>query len=84
MVAKILMIVGAVNWGLVGLSMLLGSMQSWNVVSMLLGSMPTLEAIVYLVVGIAGVMSIFGCRCKTCMAACATCEASAPGMEQKM
>lgn len=66
-IMKILLIVGGLNWGLVGLSMLLGSASSWNIVSMLLGSMPMVEAIVYLVVGVAAVMSIFGCKCKKCM-----------------
>lgn len=73
MVIKVLVIVGAVNWGLVGLGMLLGKGMEWNVVNMLLSSMPAVEGIVYLLVGIAGVAKIFGCKCKKCMAACATC-----------
>ena len=44
-VMNTLVIVGGVNWGLVGLGMLFGKMDSWNVVAMVLGSMPTLEAI---------------------------------------
>jgi len=63
---KILVIVGGLNWGLVGLGMLFGSMSSWNLVSMIFGSMPMIEAIVYLLVGVAAVMSIFGCKCKVC------------------
>jgi len=69
LVVKILLIVGGINWGLVGVGMLMGS--DWNVVKMILGTMPTLEAIVYILVGVAAVMKIFGCRCKTCMGACA-------------
>lgn len=65
-IAKILVIVGGLNWGLVGLGMLLGSMSSWNLVSMIFGSMPMIEAIVYLLVGVAAAMSIFGCKCKVC------------------
>jgi len=67
-IGKILLIVGGINWGLVGIGMLMNS--DWNVVYMLLGSMPTLEAIVYVLVGVAAVMKIFGCKCKKCMGAC--------------
>lgn len=66
LVAKVLLIVGGINWGLVGVGMLMGG-ANWNVVNMLLGSMPTLEAIVYVLVGVAGVMKIFHCKCKKCM-----------------
>jgi len=75
MIAKILLIIGGVNWGLVGVGTLLGATESWNVVNMVLGSMPTSEAIIYLLVGVAAVMSIFGCKCKKCMAGCATRDA---------
>jgi|SRR3989344_5889348 len=74
LVVKVLVIVGAVNWGLVGLGVLFGGMMdSWNVVHMVLGSMPTLEAVVYVLVGVAGVMKIFHCKCGKCKAACAAC-----------
>lgn len=69
MVARILVIIGAINWGLVGVGMLMS--KDWNVVGMLLGS-GTVAAIVYILVGVAGVMKIFHCKCKKCMAAC-TC-----------
>lgn len=65
MIGKILLIIGGINWGLVGIGMFMGS--NWNVVSMLLGSWPMVEALVYVLVGIAAVMKIFGCKCKTCM-----------------
>ncbi|OGI68333.1 hypothetical protein A2732_01200 [Candidatus Nomurabacteria bacterium RIFCSPHIGHO2_01_FULL_40_10] len=77
LVAKVLVIVGAINWGLVGVGMLMGS--DLNVVGMLLGSMPTLLAVVYVLVGVAGVMKIFHCKCSKCKAACATC-----GTDSKM
>ena len=73
MVCKWLVIVGGVNWGLVGVGMFMG--QDWNVVHMLLGSVSMLEAVVYVLVGLAAVMKIFGCHCKSCMAACASCAA---------
>jgi len=82
---KILLVVGGLNWGLVGLGMLLGKMESWNVVNMVLGSMPTLEGIIYLLVGVAAIMKLIGCRCKKCMAACASCSScQAENTEQKM
>ncbi len=62
--AKILVIIGGLNWGLVGLGMLMGG--DWNVVHMILGSISTLEAIVYLLVGVAAVMEIFCCKCGKC------------------
>lgn len=48
-----LVIIGAVNWGLVGASALAGS-SSWNVVNMLLGSWPQVESVVYVLVGLSG------------------------------
>ena len=68
MIAKILVIIGGINWGLVGIGMLLKS--DWNVVKMILGSIPTLEAIVYVLVGISAVMMIFGCKCAKCKGTC--------------
>lgn len=63
MVACILVIVGAVNWGLIGLGMLMGN-EGWNVVMMLLGSWPTVEAIVYVLVGLSGVYMLTNCKGK--------------------
>ncbi len=65
MISKILVIIGGVNWGLVGIGMLLGGM-NWNVVHLIFGFVPVLEAIIYLLVGISAVMMIFGCKCKKC------------------
>ncbi|KKQ87979.1 MAG: hypothetical protein UT09_C0006G0013 [Parcubacteria group bacterium GW2011_GWF2_38_8] len=67
LIVKILVIIGGVNWGLVGLGMLLDSMGNWNVVNMILGSIPTLEAVIYVLVGISAVMLIFGCKCGKCI-----------------
>ncbi|MES3031898.1 MAG: DUF378 domain-containing protein [Patescibacteria group bacterium] len=70
-IGKILLIIGGINWGLVGVGMLLGnSLDAWNVVNKLLGSWPVVEAIVYVLVGVAAIIKIFGCRCKTCAGAC--------------
>lgn len=50
------MVIGGLNWGLVGLGGLMGG--DWNVVKMILGGMPMVESIVYLLVGVATVMMI--------------------------
>lgn len=52
LIISILVIIGAINWGLVGLGGFLG--MNLNVVNLLLGSWPTVEYIVYLLVGVAG------------------------------
>lgn len=41
-----LLVIGGLNWGLVGLN------ASWNVVHMLLGTWPTVEMLVYVLVGL--------------------------------
>ena len=66
----VLVIIGGLNWGFVGASMLFSSMHdaSWNVVHMLLGQWPMVEGIVYLLVGLAALMAIFGCKCAKCKA----------------
>lgn len=64
-VVTLLVVVGAVNWGLVGLGMLMG--RSLNLVNMLLGSWPTVEAIVYLLVGLCGLASlVMFCKTDSC------------------
>lgn len=80
-IGKILLIIGGLNWGLVGIGMLMGS--NFNVINLLLGSMPTVEGIIYVLVGLAAIMNIFGCRCKKNMEASATC-CGAGKTEEKM
>lgn len=53
----LLVIVGAINWGLVGIGSLLGG--NWNLVNLLLGSAPTIEAVVYVLVGLAGLYELY-------------------------
>ena len=53
----VLVIVGAVNWGLVGIGQFLGA--NWNLVSIIFGSIPTLEALIYVLVGLAGVYEFY-------------------------
>jgi len=62
----LLIIVGAVNWGLIGLGGFTGN--NWNVVSMVLGSWPQVEWLVYVLVGLSGVYEIISHKntCKMC------------------
>jgi hypothetical protein len=62
-VSWILIIVGALNWGLIGLGGFLGG--NWNVVNMILGSMPALEWLVYVLVGASAVYEVVNHK-KTC------------------
>lgn len=63
-VACLLVTIGALNWGLVGLGWLAGG-ADWNVVHMLLGKWMMVEAIVYVLVGLAGIYKITMCK-KSC------------------
>jgi uncharacterized membrane protein YuzA (DUF378 family) len=63
-VAFVLAMIGALNWGLVGLGWLMGG-ADWNVVHMLLGSWMSLEAIVYVLVGLSAVWLVVDHK-KTC------------------
>jgi uncharacterized membrane protein YuzA (DUF378 family) len=56
-----LVFVGGLNWGLVGLGGLFS--QNWNLVNLLFGSWPTLEAIIYILVGLAAIGMIFTIKC---------------------
>ena len=61
MVSFLLVVVGAINWGLVGL---LGI----NVVNILFGTVPSVEKLVYVLVGAAGVVILLTHKsdCKIC------------------
>lgn len=56
-VSLVLVIIGALVWGLVGVGMFLDA--NWNVVSILFGSAPTVEALIYLLVGLAGIYELY-------------------------
>ena len=51
------MVVGGLNWGLVGIGMLIG--KDLNVVSLLLGFSSTLVAVVYILVGASAIYSVW-------------------------
>ena len=51
-IALVLIIIGAINWGLIGLL-------DFNLVAMLTGGMNAISNIIYILVGIAGLINIF-------------------------
>jgi len=58
----ILIIIGAVNWGLVGLGTVSGAgRNAYNVVNILLGGVAggQIEAIVYILVGLSGLYQVY-------------------------
>lgn len=61
-VAFLLVVVGALNWGLVGLF-------DFNLVTMLVGMYPMIEKLVYVLVGASAVWLLITHKedCKTCM-----------------
>lgn len=56
-IAWILVIIGAINWGLIGFF-------NFNLVSFIFGDMSMISRIIYAVVGLAGLWAIYTCsRC---------------------
>jgi uncharacterized membrane protein YuzA (DUF378 family) len=51
-IAMILVLIGGINWGLVGLLNL-------DLVALLLGSMPIIQKLVYIIIGLSAVFVIF-------------------------
>lgn len=68
-----LVLVGAINWGLAGLGYFITT--NLNIVNMVFASMPSIEHAIYIIIGVAGVMTFMGCKCKGCSA----CRAEATG-----
>lgn len=52
-----LVIVGGLNWGLVGIGNVLDA--NWNLVALLFGSIPALENLIYVVVGVAALYELY-------------------------
>ena len=71
MVAFVLAMVGALNWGLIGIGGFMST--DLNVVGMILGSMPMLEWAVYVLVGLSAVYLVI-----THKGTCTVCASSAP------
>lgn len=66
MIAFVLVIVGGLNWGLVGLGGFAGG--NWNLVNLILGSWPWVEMVVYILVGLSALLLAFthGKTCREC------------------
>jgi hypothetical protein len=65
-VAHVLVLVGGLNWGLVGLGGFFGG-EDWNVVHLVLGQWQTVEWLVYVLVGLSALWLAFKCAsCKDC------------------
>jgi uncharacterized membrane protein YuzA (DUF378 family) len=60
-VAYLLLIVGGLNWGLVGAL-------NFDLVEWILGSIPVLQTIVYVLVGLSAIAMMFTHSCKACKA----------------
>lgn len=71
MLAFLLIVVGGLNWGLVGAF-------DFNLVNKLLGSWPMVERVVYILVGLAAILEAVthSKNCRTC----STKDASMPAM----
>lgn len=78
MVAFALAMIGALNWGLVGVGELAGTAGGWNMVHMVVGQWPMIESIVYVLVGLSAVLLI-----STHMKDCRHCSADG-GMAKSM
>lgn len=67
MVTFILVVVGGLNWGLVGLGGFMGA--NWNVVNMILGAWPQVEWAVYVLVGLSTIWVLVKHpkECRMCM-----------------
>jgi len=81
MIVMILVIIGGLNLGLTGLGILLD--MELNILNMLLGAWPVVEAIVYLLIGIAAVMMLITHLQKKCpMCTCDTKATPPPEVPQ--
>jgi uncharacterized membrane protein YuzA (DUF378 family) len=72
-ISFILVAIGGLNWGLIGLGRFLGG--DWNVVHMIFGFSASLEAVVYVLVGVATVLLV-----STHKKDCRMCSTSGMGM----
>lgn len=59
-VAWCLVMIGALNWLLVGLGIWLGG--NWNVVNLIFGSWAWLEALIYVLVGLGAIYLLMGSK----------------------
>lgn len=69
-----LVAIGGLNWGLVALGNYMNN-SNWNVVNRILGQWPSVENLVYLLVGLSTIILVVGHKKD-----CRTCGAGASGM----
>ena len=58
-IAYILVVIGALNWGLVGLGSFSAVTYDWDLINLIFGTWPMVAAIVYLLVGLSGIWVLF-------------------------
>lgn len=65
-VAFALLVIGGINWGLVGLGNYMGG--DWNLVTFIFGSWPSLMNLVYVLVGLSALVILFSHKkdCRAC------------------
>ena len=54
-IASVLAVIGAINWGLVGIKSFSGAAYDYDMVNLVLGRIPMLAAIVYILIGLSGI-----------------------------
>ena len=67
MIVMLLTVVGALNWGLVGVGEFFD--YNLNLVNLLVGTWPIVESVVYMLVGVSGVLAAIGLltgKCNAC------------------
>ncbi len=66
MVAFVLLVIGGLNWGLMGI------MPGYNLVEMLLGAWPMVVNVIYILVGISAIVLVATCKggCESCSTSC--------------
>lgn len=57
--ALTLVVIGALNWGLVGVAYFVDSAANWNIVNILFDSIPELEFAIYILVGLASLWMVY-------------------------
>ncbi len=82
-VAWWLVIIGALNWGLVGVSYFVSD-RSWDLVGLIFGN-GVVANIIFIVVGISAIAVLMGhCGCKSCkMGGCNDCAKGTCGTHKK-
>ena len=53
----------ATRWGIIGVGLYAGS--NWNVINLIAGSWPQVEWIIYILVGLSAIYTLFSCK-KNC------------------